>query len=364
VSSAAAPDVRRFPCESCGAELTFDIGAQSLACPHCGHKRELGFTSDAPIVERDLNAMLRKLAETRTTAPIAPGRREFTCNGCAATIVFETGVTSDKCTFCGAPVVDAAVHEAIERITVSGLLPFGVSRESAAENLRQWVASRWFAPSEWRRYGVQGKFNGLYLPYWTFDAMTDNRYSGERGDDYTVRVGSGKDARTETRTRWTHASGSFRRFFDDMLVCAASDTKTKLLDALEPWPLERMVPFTADALSGYHALTYDQTLETGFGVAKGRIDSELVSDVRNRIGGDHQRIHSIDTQTSALTFKHILLPVWMLAYRYGDKSYQVMVNAGTGEVQGERPYSPWKIAFAVIMALIVALGVWYLANQS
>ncbi len=360
----ATADVRRFPCEACGAELTFDVGAQALACPHCGHKRELGFTSEAPIVERDLNAMLNKLASMRGQAPLAPGRREFTCNGCAATIVFEASRTSDKCAFCGAAVVDASVHEAIERINVSGVLPFGVTKQAASENLRAWVASRWFAPNEFKRYGVTGKFNGIYLPYWTFDAMTDNRYRGERGDHYTVRVGSGKDARTETRTRWSHAAGSFRRFFDDVLVCAANDTKTKLLTALEPWPLDKMVPFTPDALSGYHAMTYDQTLEAGFVSAKERIDRALHADVCDRIGGDVQRVHSIETQMSALTFKHVLLPVWMLAYKYGDKSYQVMVNAGTGEVQGERPYSPWKIAFAVFMALMLALVVYGLSQRS
>ncbi len=359
-----AKDVRRYPCEACGAELTFDIGAQSLACPHCGHKRELGFTNDAPVAERDLQEMLHKLARMRTTAPLAPGRREFSCNSCAATIVFEASNTSDKCAFCGAPVVDAAIHEAVERITVSGVLPFGVTKQVATENMRDWVKSRWFAPNEFKRYGVTGRFNGVYLPYWTFDAMTDNRYRGERGDNYTVTVGSGNDRRTETRTRWTHAAGSFRRFFDDVLVCAANDSKTKILTALEPWPLEKVVPFTPDALSGYQALTYDQTLEAGFHAAKQRIDGMIHTEVCERIGGDHQRVHSIETQMSALTFKHILLPVWMLAYRYGDKSYQLMVNAGTGEVQGERPYSPWKIAFAVLMALLLALVIYGLSQKS
>ena len=46
-----------------------------------------------------------------------------------------------------------------------------------------------------------------------------------------------------------------------------------------------------------------------------------------------------DTNYHALTYKHLLLPVWMLAYRYGKKTYRVVVNAGTGEVQGGRPWS-------------------------
>jgi hypothetical protein len=36
--------------------------------------------------------------------------------------------------------------------------------------------------------------------------------------------------------------------------------------------------------------------------------------------------------------------------------YQVVVNARTGEVQGERPYSAWKIAALVgVILLILAI---------
>ena len=76
------------------------------------------------------------------------------------------------------------------------------------------------------------------------------------------------------------------------------------------------------------------------------------SDVRRDIGGDEQRIAAIDTDWSDETFKHILLPVWMAAYKYNGKSYRFLVNGQTGEVQGERPWSVWKIAFAVILVRV------------
>ena len=76
--------------------------------------------------------------------------------------------------------------------------------------------------------------------------------------------------------------------------------------------------------------------------------------------GDVQRVGQVDTEFSAETFKHILLPVWMAAYRYGGKSYRFLVNGQTGEVQGERPWSVWKIAFAVALLVIVGLGAVYL----
>ncbi len=62
----------------------------------------------------------------------------------------------------------------------------------------------------------------------------------------------------------------------------------------------------------------------------------------------------MQTAVSDETFKHILLPIWMAAYKYGGKSYRFVVNAQTGKVQGERPWSAWKITGAVIAGLIVA----------
>ena len=96
-------------------------------------------------------------------------------------------------------------------------------------------------------------------------------------------------------------------------------------------------------------------LDEGFHGARQRIDEALHADVCQRIGGDTQRVHSIKTHYGALTYKHLLLPVWLLAYRFHGKSYQVMVNAATGEVQGERPYSWVKITLTVL-AVALAVG--------
>ncbi len=87
------------------------------------------------------------------------------------------------------------------------------------------------------------------------------------------------------------------------------------------------------------------------------------TDVRADIGGDDQRIHQLNTSYSGITFKHLLLPVWISAYRFNQKVYQVMVNARTGEVQGDRPFSIWKIAGFVVLLLLVLLVVIYLGQK-
>ncbi|MEQ9410583.1 MAG: hypothetical protein RIK87_22800 [Fuerstiella sp.] len=367
---------RIFPCESCGADLEFRIGDQSLACPYCGHVKQIELEVDADVVEQDFHDMLERLrvrreeaARSRTQAgdldqtDDQTTRNELRCDSCGGNVEFLGTLTSTHCPYCGSPVQLENAHKSSERrIPVDGVLPFQVERRQARENLAQWVASRWFAPNQFRKQGADGKFNGVYLSYYTFDSMTFTVWSGQRGEHYWVTVGSGKNRRRERRTRWYPASGRFQRFFDDVLVLANTGLNRKYMLALEPWPLTKVVPFNQQMLAGYLARTYDMELDTCFTEGKQRIDEAIHQEVRQRIGGDTQRVHSVDSRYDAITFKHLLLPVWLLAYKYHDKTYQVFINAATGEVQGERPYSVWKILFAVLTGLIIG-GAIFAASQ-
>lgn len=358
---------RIFPCESCGADLEFHIGDQSLKCAFCGFVKQIELDEDAELLEQDFHSMLEQVRLWREQAAgSAPDdeqsehshqdqRRELRCDSCGGNVEFIGTLTSTHCPYCGSPVQLENAHKCDpRRIPVDGVLPFQIDRDVAKQNLSQWVKSRWFAPNKFRKQGANGKFNGVYLSYFTYDSMTFTAYTGQRGEYYWVTVGSGKNRRRQRRTRWYPASGRFQRFFDDVVVLANTGLRRDYMLALEPWPMSKVVPFNQQMLAGYMARTYDIELDQCFTEAKQRIDEAIETEVRQRIGGDTQRVHSVNSRYQAITFKHLLLPVWLLAYRYGDKSYQVFINAATGEVQGERPYSPWKIAFAVIVGLAVA----------
>lgn len=346
---------RVFPCEQCGADLEFHIGQQDLKCPFCGHEKRIELAPDTEIAEQDFHAILEKVRAWRQSGENTnAGQSEVRCSGCGANVVFVGSLTSSECPYCGAPIQRDKVHDSPKRIPVHGILSFQVEKEKARMNLSEWVRSRWFAPNEFLKRGVEGRFNGVYLPFWTYDSMTFSRYCGARGDNYTQTfTDSNGQTRTETHTRWTSVSGSHQRFFDDVLVLATKGMNRDLMDSLEPWPLGSIQPFTQELLAGFLARTYEVELDEGFPIAKKRIDAGIEADVRQLIGGDHQRIDKLQTRYDAITFKHLLLPVWLLAYRYHDKSFQVLVNAVTGEVQGERPYSVWKITLTVLLVLAV-----------
>jgi hypothetical protein len=351
-SERVADPPRTFPCEGCGADLEFHIGVQSLRCPYCGFTKKIDFAEDAVVAEQDFHAALARIAELRQRgATELPELRELTCGACAATVRFSGTLTSQTCGYCGSPLQLADAHVAEARIPADGVLPFGITRPQADANLRGWVQSRWFAPNDFKGEGASGKLQGVYTPWWTYDSLTFTQYRGQRGEHYWVTVGSGQNKRRERRTRWYPAHGQFQRFFDDLLVVASNDLPKKRLDALAPWPLARCVPFSADLLAGFLARTYDVELDAGFAEAEKCMKDALAAEVRQRIGGDAQRVEEIRTRYDAIQFKHLLLPVWLLAYRFRDKAYQVVINAATGEVQGDRPYSWVKITLAVLGAL-------------
>ncbi|MFQ5463674.1 MAG: hypothetical protein ACE5E5_13740 [Phycisphaerae bacterium] len=357
---------RNFPCEGCGADLTFHIGIQSLTCPYCGYVKALREVS-GEVAEQDYESMARRMVALRrkreSEASAETSCSEVTCGSCGSTVRFVGALISRECAYCGAPLQLEGVQEARDHIPVDGVLPFLVERKQARGHLNAWIQSRWFAPNDFKKRGVDGRFNGVYLPYWTFDALTFNRYAGQRGEYYYVTVGTGKNRRTVRKTRWYPAAGEFQRFFDDVLVVAGEGLPSRRLRALEPWPLAKCIPYNDEVLAGLLARTYEVALDRGFLVAKGRMDIAIEAEVCRRIGGDTQRVHSIESAYDAITYKHLLLPVWMMAYRYGQKSYQVVVNAATGEVQGDRPYSWTKIALAVLAGAVVVAGIALLLNQ-
>jgi hypothetical protein len=210
----------------------------------------------------------------------------------------------------------------------------------------------------------------MYVPYWTYDADTISYYTGERGDDYWVTESyttteNGKTV-TKTRqvrkTRWHRVSGVVFNVFDDLLVLASEGLPTKCAEKLEPWDLENLVPFDDKYLAGFRAERYQVDLKEGFEKACGMMDDAIRTAIRRDIGGDHQRIHSVNTRRQHLTFKHLLLPVWLSAYRYGGKPYRFLVNGRTGEVQGERPWSVWKILLLVLGVAAAGAAVYFACN--
>ena len=345
----------RFPCDSCGADMRFAPQQGQLECDHCGSTDVLEGSGHhfSPIREQDFsNALKGQLdaSETEQTNVLA-------CTNCGAQVTFESAVHAAECPFCATPVVTGTgTHR---HIKPKGLLPFALDEREAKAAMNDWLGQLWFAPNSLQAYARKGrKMEGIYVPYWTFDAATKSTYRGQRGRYYsttrTVRVNGESQTRQVRKIRWSAVRGRVARAFDDVLVLASTSLPKRFTDALEPWDLSSLEPYRPAFLAGFRAEAYTVPLEQGFDEARQIMDRVIERDVKFDIGGDAQKITALDTQVSDVTFKHILLPVWLAAYKYRGQTYHFVVNARTGRVQGERPWSAWKITLALLVGALLA----------
>lgn len=350
----AKENIRRYLCEQCGANMVFDPKAGKLACPYCGSTRAIQ-TSGAEIVERDFYEFLRP--EAGRLQPLATGAMQVSCGSCGATVIFVPPETATECDFCGGKIV-AQPKAADPLVAPESVLPFSFTSNQATSALKNWTSSRWFAPNKLKTLAEHDKAQSVYLPYWTFDADSFSRYTGERGEDYqeteTYYENGEQKERSVTRTNWYRASGNVERHFDDVSTPATKSVLPKYLERLS-WDFENLVSYEPAYLSGHKAQTYQVSLEEGFERFKQIAAGVIYEDVRRDIGGDRQQIHAVDTDYSNITFKHLLVPVYAGAYRFNSKVYQVVINGRTGEVQGERPYSWLKIGCLIVAIISVIL---------
>jgi predicted RNA-binding Zn-ribbon protein involved in translation (DUF1610 family) len=351
---------RTYPCDSCGAALVFDPATQNLLCLSCGRSHAIVIDPQRRVIDHDLQStmtQLRGLMATEHPSAAAVTEREIVCQSCGGRSTFSGTLTSSRCPYCATPIQRDDIHDAPLRLPVDGILPFRLDDKQGRDVIEKWIHSRWFAPTEFKKYRELGAFTSIYAAYFTYDADTTTSYTGMRGDTYTVTTGSGDNRRTETRTRWRHRSGVVRSTFDDVAVLANTGFDTERVHELEPWPTAQATPYSPEFVAGHLCRTYDHDADQCFPVAQERINAGIDAAIRRDIGGDKQRISQTDTRYNALTFKHVLLPIWLLTVVYAGNPFQVFINGVTGEVQGQRPWSTVKIVFAVLAALILIVGV-------
>lgn len=353
-------------CKGCSGKLLFAPGTNHMKCPYCGIENEIEVSTQI-FEELDFEKFVNEFHEQSTTREVAT----IKCQGCGAQTTFNPNVVSDSCPCCGSPQV-VKNASSTHSIQPKALLPFAIDQSRAFAEFSNWIKKLWFAPNDLKKYArQQEKLTGLYIPYWTYDSNTSTDYRGERGDNYqTTETGpvleNGKmvvKTRTVTKIRWTSVSGHVDNIFDDVLAVASKSLPKEYVEKLEPWGLESMVPFNEKYLSGFKTESYQVDLKDGFDDAKIKMNGIISATACRDIGGDHQRIHSLNTVYNNVTFKHILLPIWISAYQFKDKIYRFLINGRTGEVQGERPYSWIKISLAVLAAAAVIVFIIVLSNK-
>lgn len=339
--------------------MKYQPGTENISCDYCGHQETITLDENG-FEELELYPYLKEMGAQRHSEEVSM----LQCKNCGATQHIEENYKSLHCVYCSMPLVIEDQYQE-EWILPGAVLPFQIDQKRSYQIFQSWVKRLWFAPNKLKKASLDPQFTkGLYLPYWTFDAQLRAQYSGQRGEYYyenkRVRNAQGKMVNQRVRkTRWYPASGEVSGFVDDTLVEASKQRKGRVPSKIARWNLKLLQPFNSSFLRGFVTEKYTIPLKQGHLAAKGEAEDIARRWCRQDIGGDTQRISHMNMQLSEETFKHILLPVYISAYRYNGKEYNFFVNGENGQISGTRPYSFWKIFLTVLLGILIIATIIY-----
>ena len=348
--------LQKFACPSCGGEAVWNPAKQKLVCPFCGTESPAKIDSGGAIVEHDLVSALREIPDAARGWQAA--KREVRCQSCNGISVLDATRQAQNCPFCGSAQL-VPYEEAKPAFRPESLLPFRVSEAQARDGIRGWYGRLWLAPGALKRRALTDTVKGLYVPYWTFDAQADARWTAEAGYYYYTTETYVENGQTRTRqaqrVRWEPAAGRLAHFFDDDLVCASVGVRPDLVRGIEPFPTKELQAYDPAFVAGWVVERYQIDLVAAAQRARAAMENELRALCGAQVPGDTFRNLEVQADWSGQTFKHILAPVWLLSYHYGARGFQCVMNGVTGAIRGEYPKSPWKVALVVLAVIVLII---------
>jgi DNA-directed RNA polymerase subunit RPC12/RpoP len=345
-----------FPCENCGAKLHYNAGSRAMACPYCKTEQQVPMEGSSAAAgggrEISLEEGMQMAAKGYGT-PVSLVQ----CNECGASVNVPEGEQTTKCPFCASHQV-LPLESAGTAIRPESMVPFLIDKSKANKHFEEWLSGLWFRPNDLKKMAKLQEMGGVYIPFWTFDSWVRSRWEADAGyhyyetESYTDQNGE-QQTREVQRTRWEHAEGKRKDFIDDELVCASKGLPENLVSNFQTFDTKKLSPYQPHYLAGWRAESYVIDLLPAWEKAQISIAHKQQARCSGDVPGDTQRNLNVENKYSQTTFKHVLLPIWIAAYRYQGKPYQFLVNGQTGEVVGKAPWSIWKIVLFILLILSI-----------
>jgi DNA-directed RNA polymerase subunit RPC12/RpoP len=342
----AEPDVTDFKCPQCQATTAYSVADGGLRCAHCGYYA----APETEVVGKgatEFEFTVATVAAAREAQGWGTARKQLACDHCGARTSLPPAQLTHTCPFCGSNRVlqqDAPQDQLRPRF----LIPFRIEAQQCRQIARTWLGSSWMTPKALKENGDVVNFEGVYVPYWTFDARTRAPWRAQVGHQVTERYydHSSKSWKTRTKTVWRWESGEARQGFDDLLMVGTQRLSPVLLDRMSDFDTQALTPYDAAYLAGFMAQAYDVPLETAWEAGREVMREQTRQACRRQASTSQIRNFSMTLDFADESWRYVLVPVYVAAYRYGGETYQVMVNGQTGTVAGQRPVDWTKVWLA------------------
>ncbi len=354
----AAPAI--YHCPQCGAPTKFDVASGGVACEHCGYS--------APVQARQVGRQaaegefsLETLDEARqgwgeASAAQGGARRQLHCEACGAELELAENAMTATCPFCASNQVNLRQAPG-DHMRPRFLVPFQVQAGDCQQRAREWLGRGWYHPRALAASAAVQPFTGAYLPFWTFSAQVQASWRAEVGYERSESYydSGSKSWRTRTRIEWRWQNGQVQAGYRDLLVAGSSHVSKILLGRIQPFSLDALVTYNPDYLAGWQAQVYDIPLETAWNEGKAIMRERSKDQCYKSIPSSHVRNFSMEADFGDEAWRFILLPVYLTAYRYDERVFQVLVNGQSGAIGGQKPVDWWKIWLAIGAMLLPAL---------
>jgi len=328
-----------------------------VACEYCGYVQPAAESPQEAQVGRraqEFEFTLETLSQAEQGWGVA--RRELNCDNCGASLTLPEAVITATCPFCASNKVNVRTASA-EQLRPRFLVPFKIQPEEIRQRAVTWLGKGWFHPAELSTSAVVERLNGVYLPFWTFDATILASWKAQVGHERQVRYydSGSKSWKTRTVIDWRWEDGQVKVNIDDMVVAGSSRLSQLILGRLQPFNLNELVAYAPDYLAGWQAQAYDVTLPKAWETGKTSMRESAKQACYTDIHSAHVRNFSMTADFGDESWRYILLPIYLTAYRFEQKVYQVMANGQTAVVAGQKPVAWWKVWLAIAALLLPGL---------
>jgi len=338
-------------CPSCGANTIFDPVTQKMKCKYC--ESEIDFEKAIANQETSIQNLLKQ------SIPWDKDTSVFRCDNCGAVEVVSNTEIAKDCPYCRSTSVIKT--DEIAGLKPYGVIPFELDKQQAQQFAVNCVKKRFYVPKKFKKNFVADNLRGVYNPAFTFDSQTFSTYVGRLGryETRTRVVSDGRGGhRTETYTVtiWFNVSGNYSAFFDDILIQASSTIGQLTIDKLAPFDTHTAKKYDANFLFGFSANQYNRDGMSCWNEAKKIIDKNIYRGILSRYTYDVVGSFNIQTCCDNITYKYLLLPIYIGATKFKQKVYNYFINGVNGKFTGNTPKSVPKILATIFVPIIVIGG--------